>query len=89
MSVKDFFSKIGLFFSCVGAFLVALFLGKKLHDNGKRTERDIPADGCNDDASKRADRISEEAGESAKRIHAIIERVKGRERGTTSESENL
>jgi len=89
MSVKDFFSKIGFVFSCVGAFLVALFLGKKLHNNGKRAERDIPADRFNDDASKRADRISEEAGESAKRIFDIIERVKARERGTASESENL
>ena len=89
MSAKDFFSKISFVFSCVGAFLVALFLGKKLHDNGKRTERDIPADGCNDDASKRADRISEEAGESAKRIFDIIERVKARERETAIESENL
>lgn len=89
MSAKDIFSKIGFIFSCVGAVLVALFLGKKLHNNGKRTERDIPADGCNDDASKRADRISEEAGESAKRIFDIIERVKARERGTSSESEDL
>lgn len=78
MSAKDIFSKIGFVFSCVGAFLVALFLGKKLHDNGKRAERDIPADGFNDDESRRADRISEEAGESAQSIHDIIERVKAR-----------
>lgn len=89
MSAKDFFSKIGFVFSCVGAVLAALFLGKKLHNNGKRTERDISTDRPNDDASKRADRISEEAGESAKRIHAIIERIKGRERETPGKSENL
>ena len=89
MSVKDIFSKIGFIFSCIGAFIVALFLGKKLHNNGKRADRDSNSDRPNDDESQRADRISEETGESAKRIHAIIERVKTRERGTTSESENL
>ena len=85
MSAKDFFSKIGFLFTCVLAFFVGLFFRKVLHDNGKRTERNLPADGCNDDASKRADRISEEAGESAERIRDIIERVKARERETTGE----
>jgi hypothetical protein len=89
LSVKDFFSKIGFIFSCVGAFLVALFLGKKLHGNGKRADRDSDSNRPNDDASKRADRLSEEAGESAKRIFDIIERVKARERETAIESENL
>ncbi len=78
MSAKDIFSKIGFVFSCVGAFIVAVFLGKKLHDNGKRADRDSNSDRPNDAESKRADRISEEAGESAQRIHDIIERVKAR-----------
>lgn len=89
MSVKDIFSKIGFIFSCVGAVLVALFLGKKLHNNGKRTDRDSDSYRSNDDESRRADRISEEAGESAQSIHDIIERIKERERNTSSESENL
>lgn len=82
MSAKDIFSKIGFVFSCVGAFLVALFLGKKLHDNGKRAESDSGRD-------QPTDTDSREAGESKKRIFDIIERVKARERGTASESENL
>lgn len=80
MSVKDFFSKISFGFVCVFSFLVGLFFRKVLHDNGKRTERDIPADGSNDDESRRADGLREEAGESAQSIHDIIERVKARER---------
>lgn len=82
MSVKDFFSKIGFIFTCVGAVLVALFLGKNLHDNGKRTESDSGRD-------KPTDTDSREAGDAKKRIFDIIERVKARERGIASESENL
>jgi hypothetical protein len=82
LSVKDFFSKVGFIFSCLGALLVALFLGKNLHDNGKRTEADSGRD-------KPTDTDSREAGESKKRIFDIIERVKARERGTESKSENL
>ena len=83
---KPLLEKIVFGLSLVGAFIVALFLGEKLHDNGKRADRDSDSDRPNDDESRRADRISEEAGESAQRIHDIIERVKTRERGTTGES---
>lgn len=86
MSVKDFFSKIGFLFTCVLAFFVGLFFRKILHDNGKRTERDILPDGCNDVESRRADSLSEEAGKSAQSIHDIIERVRTRERESEKQS---
>ncbi len=85
MSVKDFFSKIGFLFTCVLAFFVGLFFRKVLHADGKRTDGNSAPYRPNDDESRRADRISEEAGESAERIHDIIERVKARERETTGE----
>ena len=82
---KSLLKKIGFGLSLVGAFIVALFLGEKLHDNGKRADRNSDSDRPNDDESRRADRISEEVGESAQSIHDIIERVKARERETTGE----
>ena len=75
---KSILEKIVFGLALVGAFLVALFLGEKLHDNGKRADRDSDPGRPNDDESRRADRLSEEAGESAKSIHDIIERVKTR-----------
>ena len=75
---KSILEKIGFGLSLVGAFIVAWYLGEKLHDNGKRADRDSESDRPNDDESRRADRISEEAGESAQSIHDIIERVKAR-----------
>ena len=75
---KSLLEKIGFGLSLVGAFIVALFLGEKLHDNGKRADGDSDTDRPNDDESRRADRISEEAGGAAQRIHDIIERVKAR-----------
>lgn len=76
--IKSIFEKIGFGLSLVGAFFVAWYLGDKVHNHGKRAERDSESDRPNDDESKRADRLSEEAGESAQRIHDIIERVKAR-----------
>ena len=86
MSVKDFFSKIGFLFTCVLASFVGLFFRKVVSDNGKRTVRNLSADRCNDVESRRADRISEEAGKSAQSIHDIIERVRTRERETEKQS---
>lgn len=89
MSAKDFFSKIGFIFSCVGAFLVALFLGKKLHGNGKRAEADSGRDSPSDELSRDADRICEESRNAAQRMQGLIERIKERERDSANESENL
>lgn len=89
MSVKDIFSKIGFVFSCLGAFLVALFLGKKLHGNGKRAEADSGRDSTSDELSRDAERICEESRNAAQRLQGLIERIKERERGTASECENL
>ena len=89
MSAKDIFSKIGFIFSCIGAFLVALFLGKKLHGNGKRADRDSGRDSPSDELSRDADRICEESRNAAQRMQGLIERIKERERGTASESEKL
>ena len=75
---KSLLEKIVFGLSLVGAFISAWYLGEKLHDNGKRADRDSDSDRPNDDESRRADRLSEEAGESAKSIHDIIERVKAR-----------
>lgn len=80
MSVKDFFSKIGFAFACVFAFLVGLFWRKVLHNDGKRTDGNSSTYRPDDDESRRADGLREEAGESAQSIHDIIERVKARER---------
>jgi len=80
--IKSVFEKIGLFFSCAALVIASFLLGKHLHNNGKRTESDSGRDSP-------ADTDSREAGESKKRIFDIIERVKARERGTSSESENL
>ena len=89
MSAKDIFSKIGFIFSCIGAFLVALFLGKKLHGNGKRAEEDSGRDSPSDELSRDADRICEESRNAAQRVQGLIEQIKERERGTASESEKL
>ena len=80
MSAKDFFSKIGFIFSCLGAFLFALFLGKKLHGNRKRAEADSGRDSPSDELSRDADRICEESRNAAQRVQGLIERIKERER---------
>ena len=85
MSVKDFFSKIGFLFTCVLAFFVGLFFRKILHADGKRTDGNSTSYRPNDDKSRRADGLREEAGKSAQSIHDIIERVKARERETAGE----
>lgn len=78
MSVKDIFSYIGVFFSLVVGFF-ALLCGKNIYNNRKRTGGDTDAHQSDDVESQRADRLSQEAGESAQRISDIVERVKSRE----------
>ena len=87
--IKSAFEKIGFVFSCLGAFLVALFLGKKLHGNGKRAEADSGRDSPSDELSRDADRICEESRNAAQRLQGLIEQIKDRERGIASESEKL
>lgn len=77
--VKSLFEKIGLFFSAVSVFLLGWLFGKKLHNNGIRTESDPDRDGEFKENSQRIE-------QPASSISEIIRRVK--ERSGEGEAEN-
>lgn len=84
--IKEFFSeKLHFFILGILSGIAAVLFGKIVHDNRKRAEGDRVRDEQSDDESRRADRISKEAGESAQSISDIIKRVREREQGAQVE----
>ena len=85
--IKEFFSeKLHFFILGILSGVAAVLFRKIVHDNKKRAEDDRIRDKESDDESKRADRISKEAGESAQSISDVIKRVREREQSAPVES---
>lgn len=76
--IKSIFEKIGLCVSALGVFIIGVLLGKILPDKRNRVKLDSIGHQQSNAASGDADRIREDAGNSAQRISSIIGRIKDR-----------
>lgn len=94
--IKAIFEKIGACVSFALLFLLGVLFGKILFHKRDGTDGNRVSDRPTDDFSrnadrdrKEADRINQNAGESAKRIHDIIGSVRNGEYSLAVEGEDL
>lgn len=74
--IKSVFEKIGFYISLFAAFIVTMYLGKKLHGNGKQTERDSGTNEDFTDFDRETENAVSDAGNAAQSILSIIEQIK-------------